>query len=345
MKRECRSVLHARGLPGRFAYHGARAATLVALTTMCTAGCTAADSDDGSLESREVAVVEWDIGSAQFAFLTNRDGNGEVYLSAQPAAVPVNLTNDPSFDGFAAWSPDGASIVFDSDRAGNGNRDVYVRAMDGAELRRLTSDPGYDFSPQWSPDGQWITFSSTRDSEFDPVAGNVEAFRGEIYRIRPDGTDLQRLTNDPAHDQAPAWSADGRLIAWCRDDNGAGDIWVMAADGSDPRPLVTMQDFECSPAWSPDGEKLAWRATRGDSSWIVVAQANGSRPVRLPMFFPNNYEPGWSPDSRWICFTAVDADGGLDLYAMRVDAADTPILLAGGPDREQACAWRPRQRQ
>lgn len=334
-----------------------RRALLVACVAWISAACGSPQSSGAAGDSATTGVADrpLTLEDMVFAFSSGRDGNIDIVVArgpvrpttspagsvASPEAVTA-VTTDPAFDGFPAWSPDGSRIAFDSDRTGAGNREVYTVAAGGGPVLRLTDDPGFDFLPAWSPDGEWIAFVSTRDSDFDPAKRNFEAFSGEIYRIRPDGTALERLTTDPAHDQAPAWSADGQSIAWCRDDSGQGDIWVMRADGRDPRPLVATQDFECSPAFSPDGRWLAWRVTRADSSWIMVAGARGESPYRLDTPFPAVFEPGWSSDSHWICFTAPSEEDAedLDIWAVPV-AGGTPVLLAGGPGRQQACAFQP----
>lgn len=286
------------------------------------------------------APAEWRPETASFLFTTYRDGNAEVVVGSGDSIV-ARLTRDGAFDGFARWSPDGARVAFDSDRAGAGNRDLYVMDADGSHVVRLTDDPGFDFAAAWSPDGAWIAFVSTRDSDFLPERRNFEAFRGEIYRVRPDGRDLQRLTFDARHDQTPAWLPDGSAIGFCRDEgDGNGSLWTVAVDGTGETPLVEGPGFACSPVWSPAGDHVAWRLSRGDSALLVVAAADGSAPTVLPTGLRYAYEPDWSPDGAWLCFTGGPSEDSLDIHAIRIADAHA-IRLTTHPARDQACDWTP----
>jgi len=100
--------------------------------------------------------------------------------------------SDASDDGDFAWSPDGQTIVFSSER--DGNAEIYlVRLSDGTTVN-LTNDPGQDVLPAWSPDGQRIVFTSLREENAD------------IYVIAADGSNLQRLTQHPDNEWAPLWA-------------------------------------------------------------------------------------------------------------------------------------------
>ena len=107
--------------------------------------------------------------------------------------------------------------------------------------------------PSWSPKGDRIAFTSDRDGDY------------EIYTIRPDGTDLRRLTHTPGNDAHNAWSPDGEWIAFTSARGGFkdeaalhpynpqpyGDLYVMRADGSDVRQLTDDQFEEGTPSWLP----------------------------------------------------------------------------------------------
>ena len=84
---------------------------------------------------------------AQIAFVSERDGNREIYVMDADGENPRNLTNHPSSDRDPSWSPDGKYIAFVSKR--DGNREIYVINADGENLQRLTNSPRNDIQPAW----------------------------------------------------------------------------------------------------------------------------------------------------------------------------------------------------
>jgi serine/threonine protein kinase len=104
------------------------------------------------------------------------------------------------------WSPDGSRIAFASTRDHVDNRwsEVYVMSSSGGNQRRLASNRADDEAPAWSPDGQWIVFSSRRHS--CPGVRDDGGCDWDLYRIRPDGSGVTRLTNTPDLDEYnPIW--------------------------------------------------------------------------------------------------------------------------------------------
>src|SRR5919109_2630746 len=105
----------------------------------------------------------------------------------------------------------------------------------------------------------------------------AETIWHEIYTVNPDGSDLKRLTNNTSQDENPAWSPDGRKIAFvskrdqpdpnCDDPNnvsgGCSAIYVMNADGSNPQRLTSPTTAYSDPTWSPDGQKIAYSKRQG----------------------------------------------------------------------------------
>ena len=86
--------------------------------------------------------------------------NSDIFTVSSNGTGVKRLTSGSSFDGFPAWSPDGARIAFTSGR--DGNLELYTMAADGSDVQRLTNDPRDDQSPAWSPDGKRVAFSSER---------------------------------------------------------------------------------------------------------------------------------------------------------------------------------------
>jgi Tol biopolymer transport system component len=145
----------------------------------------------------------WSPDGQNLLFVSDRDGNPELYIGAADGSNARRLTDDPGRDWAPAWSPDGRQIVFTSDRGGSD--DVWLVNDDGSGLRQLTNEPGSDAVPVWSPRGDRIAFASDR-------SGDVE-----VWSMSAAGGDLRNLTQSPASSDGQwsvAWSPDGQSLAY-----------------------------------------------------------------------------------------------------------------------------------
>ena len=100
-------------------------------------------------------MVEVD-AQARIAFVSQRDGNPEIYLMNPDGKNQRRLTNTPAVEWDPSWAPGGKGIVFSSKR--DGNSEIYVMDADGGNPRRLTINRRNDWHPSWSPDGERIAF-------------------------------------------------------------------------------------------------------------------------------------------------------------------------------------------
>jgi TolB protein len=105
--------------------------------------------------------------------------------------------------------------------------------------KQITTMDRFSYDPAWSPGGEWIAFVST------------EGGNDEIFLIRPDGSDLRRLTtNTWEWDKHPTWSPDGsQIVFWSNRESGRRQLWIMNADGSNPRELLESPYNDWDPIW------------------------------------------------------------------------------------------------
>ncbi len=245
----------------------------------------------------------WSPDGTQITFLSDRDGNNEIYVMDADGSNEARLTNDAGADQRPSWSPDGAKIVFKSYRDGNG--EIYVMNADGSNQTRLTNNAADDSGPAWSPDGTKILFKSDRD-------GN-----GEIYVMDADGTNQTRITNNAATDSNAAWSPDGTQITFVSDRDGNDEIYVMDADGSNQMRITNNAATDTNTAWSPDGTKILFRSNRDGNDEIYVMDADGSNQTRLTSNAASEVTPHWSPDGSQIVF-ATNRDVNNEIYVADV---------------------------
>ncbi|MEO8576857.1 MAG: hypothetical protein ABI556_09165, partial [Gemmatimonadales bacterium] len=182
---------------------GALAATLIAASAIAMGSCIEATGPSDRLSEPKIV------------FVSNRDGNDEIYTMNSDGTGVVRITNNAARDTRPVWSPDGNSIAFVSERSGN--RDIWIMNADGSGLRNLTQNIAQDDAPSWSPDGSRVLFSSTRFGPAKIFVTNASA-----------GDTTTALTDGFATDSWPTISPDGRFIAFHADRNSTfTDIYVL----------------------------------------------------------------------------------------------------------------------
>ena len=250
-------------------------------------------------------------------FVSNRDGNDEIYAMKLDGSDVVRLTNNSVQDGRATWSSNGKHIAFASGAVGS--RDIYVMNADGSGLHNITNTPAADEDwPEWAPYGKQVIFSSNRD-------GNHE-----IYLINLETSHLQRLTFRPEDDKWPTYSHDGLRIAFQSDLRGTvgTEVFVMHANGTNVIRLTTSNGLDQMPAWSPDQTKLAFLSTRDGNPEIYVMDADGTNQTRLTNHPGVDARPSWSREGNYIVFTSsrdFELPGTLpkfEIYRMKGDGSN-----------------------
>lgn len=266
------------------------------------------------------------------AFHSDRDGEIDIYVMNADGSDVLRLTDAPGRDFEPDWSPDGATIVFSSDRDDPDNAHLYLMDADGGNQRRLPSPLADDqVGARWSPDGQWILFHS------NPVVDDLARF--DVFKIRPDGSDLTNLTNTSGNNFMADWSPDGQQIVFVSQRDGNRELYVMNADGGNQTRLTDGGWENSLPRWSPDGQKIAFESNRGGTAYGVFVidaptdQTAGQslestvRPLNQPGF--NNSTPAWV-DSDWLYITSDRDSTNLinwEIYLLKTDGSDETVRL------------------
>jgi len=208
---------------------------------------------------------------------------------------PASVTMGSRFWANPDPSPDGGSVVAYSQVSPEG--DLYVFRTDGSGAsRQLTSDQAIDRVPRWSPDGAWIATFSDRTGSL------------QIWKIRPDGSDLQQVTKDGGG--VAAWSPDGTRLALAVARESAepaeGSAMIVPADQRGNAPVEWIPpgptpDGNFVPnSWSRDGRWIAGQTWYGQLG-ILVYDLQARAFERLTDF---GEWPVWLPDSRRILFVS-----------------------------------------
>lgn len=307
---------------------------LVLLIVLTACGGSDKSDSDQSTPSRPIL------------FVSNRDGNNEIYVMNADGSNVKRLTEDAANDSQPTWAPDGKTIAFVSDRAGHS--DIYTMNADGSNVTALVQSTGaVMLNPVYSPDGQQVAFEMK------------DGLNGEIFVMNADGSGLTNLTGSPTIEMDPTWSADGKQIAFVswRDDGSETptfEIYVMGADGSNPQPITsTPQDYEYAITWSPDGKRILFvngyvennagldnfmlmengnlYLTIGDDFMTITEVTNSLCSIKpdgsdRKCLDVGGLSPSWSPDGKQIAFVPTSND--MTIAVMKSSGSDIRTIMS-----------------
>lgn len=287
---------------------------VIAVLTLC--GCTAVknvanDSQSSNQPDRSAETQQ------KLLFVSNQDGDREVYSVDSDGKNLVQLTENHSDDYDASWSPSGDKILFTSNRE-KGNTEVYLMNADGTEQVNISQSNGFDGRARWSPDGRSIVFNSDRN-------GTDLLF---IYSLR--NKTLTPLQVDGVFSAAEAvWSPDGEWIAFQGYNQfSKSDIWLIRADGSQSRQLTNDPKSEDSRvSWSPDGRKLAYHSRRDHLYNIYIYDLDINKETQITQLRTSDIEPKWSHDGKQLLFLSTRGQyGRTQLCLMQEDGTQQRCL-------------------
>lgn len=238
--------------------------------------------------------------------------NAGIWVAGPGGENPTRLTSSV-MDGDPSWSPDGTRIAFTRFNGCTSPEcvfgDVWVMDADGTDQRRVAEG----FNPAWSPDGKKLAYESCARSGLYPCDND----KRNVSLVNPDGTGRTDLTTDmqspcnnnvPSMEKEPAWSPDGKQIAFVSTEQGcAFEIYTMNADGTGKIRLTTagVNEADESPSWSPDGKEIVF--SRSYEAKMPQVHSVDSDGVLGEVVYPNavGREPAWSPDGRSIVYRAT----------------------------------------
>lgn len=252
--------------------------------------------------------------TTKIVFVSNRDGNKEVYIMDYDGKRQRRITYNDYIEILPSWSKDKEKILYTSYR--KNNPDLYMFHIYTGRTELLASK-GANYSADWSPIENKIVFASTRD-------GNAEIYTRDMGTGR-----LKRLTFNRTIDTTPAWSPNGREIAFTSQRSGTPQIYVMDAEGTNIRRITHEGTYHDSPRWSPDGTRLVYVSRIEYRFDIYVYNFTNDSTIKLSENAGRNENPTWSPDGRHIMF-ASNRNGRYQIYSIDFDGKNLIKLTSRG---------------
>ncbi|HVO76772.1 MAG TPA: hypothetical protein VMT60_02190, partial [Candidatus Bathyarchaeia archaeon] len=264
------------------------------------------------------------------------------------------------------WSSDGRYVYFSSRRERTSA--LWRVAREGGEAQRLTSGSGYEHDPSICSNGARLAYATQTESNamylrdlgsgdeirlpqlrdnylaaiapdgsrivyaLDQGRGNLDLWAQSVDKGKPSGQ-LDRLTEDTANASCPAFSPDGKWIAYHRIVGEERDIFTIPASGGQPIRFTDDPARDTQPAWSPDGSMLAFVSERGGGSHIWIEAVKEGAPAGPPRRITDDrvvaVSPVWSPDGSRIAFVGF-RDNRCEVWIVPIKAGAPPREITSG---------------
>jgi TolB protein len=257
--------------------------------------------------------------------------NAAIVWSSYDAIHTVNVDGSrprvllPTFadnQGDPAWTRDGHVLAFFGSFSDDSS--IYAFWPKTRANRRLGPRGTRSYEPTWSPDARRVAFAE----DWGPFGATKEATIKIVSLANDKLTSLTKAKRRRI-DVDPAWSPDGRTIAFARQEHGPQTIYLTRPDGSATQRLTMGR----SPSWSPDGKKIAFAL--GDSIYRIGIDGQGRTRVVGGLVHPL---VRWSPDGRKLLYTS-DSYPAADAWVADIDGTHRRRVLHR--QRIEGIAWRP----
>jgi Tol biopolymer transport system component len=288
--------------------------TAILLLTTATAGCSSVVKGLALPPHAEIAFISWRDQNLQIRKMTS---SGSRYL-----------TNTINNESHPVWSPDGKQLAFLSTQ--NQEQHLAVMNADGSNQRLLAKNiRAKDVAPAWAFDSQMIAFAciveqrttlclaSVTGDWMQIMPGNwgslgsiqwapadpiilFHAMSGttrDVFTYTTYSNTIRNLTHRTSQDYAPAWSPDGRKIAFVSNRNQQVGIYTMNIDGTSQRLLLYTNIYDY-PAWSPDGNQIAFSQAEGKNHLCIF----NTQENILHCTDNDGSRPTWSPDGQFLVY-------------------------------------------
>lgn len=272
--------------------------------------------------------------AALISFISERDGDREVYVIRPDGKDERRLTRGPSADYNGPPTPDGKLLLVTSATGGEQHPEEPAEQwfslvpLSGGEAKPLGPRRGAMLNPSWSPDGRFLYFESTSDFH-------------DLFRLRRSDGTLTQLTKNPEGNFAPALSPSGEQLAFVSSRDRVAELYVMPASGGSARRLTTTARDEWQPRWSPDGRWLVCGSDRESADRLYVlpvadvphAKSLAGDDARRLSSAPHDVklveeQAAWSPIGRRIAYVARRLGGTSHIEIVDLDATMHPSAAA-----------------
>ncbi|HEX6880921.1 MAG TPA: DPP IV N-terminal domain-containing protein [Terriglobales bacterium] len=271
---------------------------------------------------------------SQIAFIWNGEKGGDfwnVYVKSSDSETPRRLTTAQAEDLSPEWSPDGRMIAFIRHTPeGDG---VYLVPAQGGPEHRIHElhcaidwdDPGLS----WSPDGKFLIFPDGK-SQLSPSA---------IVRLSLEDSRARELTAPETTwdgDSGPAFSPDGKKIAFIRGKDGAArDVYVTDADGNLPIRLTRVNRLIFGLTWTADSKSIIFSSDLGGTASLWSVPSTGGTPTRLPFGTENAFTPAIAAGANRLAYSQGSATWTLIKVDLK-SPADPGTRLASSTEQDSA---------
>jgi Tol biopolymer transport system component/DNA-binding winged helix-turn-helix (wHTH) protein len=219
-----------------------------------------------------------------------------IYIKQVAGDRLLQLTKNEQDFCCPVWSPDGRYIAFS--RFAEGEHRIYIVSAIGGSERRIFAGAFAHPPLDWSPDGRFIAFTA-READKETYS---------IFLLSIETLETRKLSEPPVANQdwGPAFSPDGKQLAFVRMNSDLGDIFSMPAGGGAPRRLTfDHASIPTSPAWTRDGKSIVFSSTRNSVPTLWRIPVSGGSPTQVPQVGVVTTHPSISPIGHRLAYQQI----------------------------------------